>query len=138
MMIPGEIAITYHTVRPDETALSWGGSAEVLASPVLIGKVEQACMAATDHLVEPGCITVGIGFDIQHRAPTPVGCRVEYRAELTEVNGRKLKYAVVVTDEFGLIARGTHSRAIVQKSEFLEKLQSRIAADGIPHQNVQA
>ena len=129
MMIPGEKGKSHYQVGVGDTATLWGGRFEVLASPVLIGKIENACMKTTDHFLGAGQFTVGLAFEIEHRAPTPVGATVEFEVELVGVNANKLKFAVVARDEFGLVAKGTHLRAIVDEESFRERLNKRKTAE---------
>jgi len=46
-------------------------------------------------------------------AATPKGKKVTVRAELTEVDGRKLRFKVEAHDEDRKVGEGTHRRAVV-------------------------
>src|SRR5205823_3163528 len=119
---PGQAAETRHIVRGEELAVHWGGDLPVLASPVLIGLIETACMAATDQRLEAGQITAGFGFALQHLAPTPEGGEVTIAVKVVEASGRKITYAVTAQDSHGIIAQGHHVRAILDRQAFLSKL----------------
>ena len=54
----------------------------VLASPALIGRLEEVCVKAADHLLDASETTVGVGFDLVHVAPTPQGSEVRLTAHI--------------------------------------------------------
>jgi predicted thioesterase len=51
-----------------------------------------------------------------------VGNIVEARAELTEVDGRKLTFKISAYDGETLIGEGDHVRFVVNREKFLSKL----------------
>ena len=102
------------------------GTLDVLATPVMIARMEQAAwMAVAPHL-SPEESTVGTRMDAKHLSPTPVGMDVICRAELTQVEGRRLVFHVTAWDAQGPIGEGTHERAIIQAPRFLEKAQKKL------------
>ena len=114
-----------HTVTQKDLALHWGGEAPVLASPVLMGLLEQTCMLATESKLPEDKMTVGMGFDILHLAPTPEQDSITLVATLEEVNRSQLKFFVEARDSKGVISTGTHIRGIVDRLKFLEKVANR-------------
>ena len=50
---------------------------------------------------------------MKHFAATPKGKEVRVRAELLEVDGRKLRFRVEAHDEDKKVGDGTHRRAVV-------------------------
>ena len=50
---------------------------------------------------------------------------VKCETELTEVDGRRLKFNANVYDETGLIGTGTHERFIVYSAKFQSKANSK-------------
>jgi predicted thioesterase len=94
---------------------------------MLIGLIEMTCMRATDHALEDGRITLGVGFEIRHLAPTPVGEEISIVATLKSVEGRMLIYDVSATDRNGAIAEGVHQRAMVSAQSFGAKIELRTA-----------
>jgi predicted thioesterase len=65
-----------------------------------------------------------VRLDIRHLAPSPLGVEVRARAELIEVDGRRLVFRVEALDAQERIGEGTHERALVQGS----RLQARADA----------
>jgi fluoroacetyl-CoA thioesterase len=107
------------TVSERHTATFVGsGSVDVLATPEMICLMEQAAVAAVDHLLPDGLGTVGVHLDVSHLAPTPPGMDVTATAELIAVDGRKLEFRVEAHDERDLVGRGTHQRMIIHLERF--------------------
>ena len=95
------------------------GTLDVLATPVMIAKMEEAAWKAVAEHLEEGSGSVGILMNAQHLSATPVGLEVTCKAELTAVEGRKLVYKVTAWDEKGPIGEGIHERAIIQNERFV-------------------
>ena len=52
--------------------------------------------------------------------------KVRCETELTEIDRRKLSFSVVVYDEAGEAARGTHCRFIVDNEKFLKRAEKKL------------
>jgi predicted thioesterase len=102
------------------------GRIAVLATPKMVSLMEEAALAAIEHLLPEGKQSLGTHLDITHIAATPVGMTVKAEAELIEVNGRKLLFSVRARDEMDLIGEGRHERVVVTAATF----QSRINEKG--------
>jgi len=113
-------------VGEEQTAARWGsGGLAVLATPFMVALMEGAAVAAVDPLLPPGYCTVGSRVDVRHLAATAVGRPVEARAELVEVDGRRLVFRVQASDDAGMIGEGSHERFIVDVDRFVRKAESR-------------
>jgi len=121
---PGLVGEYRVKVVPENTAQHLGsGSVAVFATPEMVRSMERAAVAAVDHLLPEGQRTVGIHIDVRHLAPTPLGMTVTARAELIEVDGRKLTFRVEAHDEQEKVGEGIHHRMIID----LERFQGRVA-----------
>lgn len=131
MLQPGLSLDLTFPVTPDLTAKAVGsGTLEVLATPVMIARMEQAAWTAVaPHLAE-GEGTVGTLMNVQHLSPTPMGMEVTCRAELVRAEGRRLVFQVSAWDARGPVGQGSHERAVIQNQRFVEKAQSKL--DGTP------
>ena len=78
-------------------------------------------------LLKPGELSVGVGVDIKHFAPTPVGEEVKIVATFLEPDGKLYLFELEVFDRAGKVASGKHTRAIVEKSRLMDGAQSRMA-----------
>jgi predicted thioesterase len=101
------------------------GKIKVLATPVMVGLMEEAALNAVEGLLPPGHQTVGTRLDITHVAATPVGLRVTAGAELTSIDGRRLSFRVWADDEIDRIGEGTHERIVVNVARFDERAQRK-------------
>ncbi len=114
-------------VGEEHTAACWGsGDLRVFATPRMIALMEGAAVAAVEPHLPAGYQTVGTALEIRHVAATPVGERIWARAELIEVDGRKLVYRVEARDNIGTIGEGIHRRFIVHAERFMQRTQARM------------
>lgn len=110
-------------VSAANTAATLGsGDMDVFATPAMVALMENAAMLAVkDHLPE-GSATVGTQINTSHLKASPLGASITASAELVEVDGRRLTFAVKAWDEKGIIGEGTHTRFVVDRERFLSKL----------------
>jgi fluoroacetyl-CoA thioesterase len=98
----------------------------VFATGYLVGLIEWACIQAVNpHIDWPLEQTVGTHVDLSHSAPTPPGCPITVEVELTEVDGRQLRFRVSARDDLALISSGTHSRVVIDAERFEARLSAR-------------
>lgn len=113
-------------VSSTDTAIHFGsGQVSVLATPIMIGWMENAALNSVLSALPKGYDTVGISVDISHMAATPVGMKVRVVAELIEVEGKILTFKVKAYDEIDKIGEGIHKRAIVEVDKFLKKVNGK-------------
>ena len=123
---PGLTETVTLMVGADDTAGAFAsGWVDVLATPRLIGMLEEAAARAVQPALAEELTTVGTRVDMRHLAATPVGMRVTARAELVEVQDRRLRFQIQAHDERELVAEGTHERAIVNRARFLERVAQK-------------
>jgi len=97
----------------------------VFATAMMVGFVEDTCVAALKPHLQPGQRSVGTHVNVSHSAATPIGMTASCEVELTEVEGRRLKFKVLCTDEKGPIGEGFHERVLIDVERFLAKLGQR-------------
>ncbi|MDR1416516.1 MAG: thioesterase family protein [Prevotellaceae bacterium] len=109
-------------VTKEDTASKYGsGLVEVLATPAMIGLMENAAMNAVLPYLPQGYGTVGTSIHVAHSKATPVGMKVWGVATLLKVDGKRLQFEVTAKDEQGEIGRGTHERYVVNVEKFTAK-----------------
>ena len=114
------------TVGDEHTAPSVGsGAIHVLGTPVMINLMEAAALDAAEHLVPKGHQSLGIHVDISHVAATPIGMKVHATAEVTAVEGNRIRFRVEAHDEAGMIGKGTHERVVVNMERFDKRVQKK-------------
>ena len=102
-----------------DTAVALGsGEVPVLGTPRVVALAEEATVAAVQGELGEGETTVGVHVDLEHLRPSAVGADVQAEATLTGVDGRRLTFAVSVTQDGREVARGVVERVVVDRSSF--------------------
>ena len=111
---PGATAEVSLVVAPERTAHAMGNpGVHVLATPFVIGLLENAAAAVLNPHLPRGATTVGTMVEMRHLAATPVGMTVRAKATLLETDGRRFLFAVDARDDKEPIAEGRHERYLV-------------------------
>jgi len=122
----GLIGEAEHKVTEQDTAARWrSGLVDAYSTPALVGLAEKASVIAVEKCLGEGQTCVGVEVNIRHLAATPVGMTVKARAELVEIDGKRLKFRVEAWDEKEKVCEGSHSRAIVDMSRFTDRLNQK-------------
>jgi fluoroacetyl-CoA thioesterase len=122
---PGLVGEARTTVDEAKLASYFGsGGVDVYATPAMIALLENAAINAVDPLLPDGSCSVGSLIEVRHLAATPPGVEVRARAELIEVDGRRLRFHVEAFDSVDRIGEGSHERVVVD----LERLLARARA----------
>ena len=111
-------------VGEDNTAVAVGsGSLEVFGTPCMIALMEKATVNAVAPFLENDETTVGTQINVSHCKASAVGAVITARAELSEVQGRKLVFVVCAVDGKGdVIGEGRIERFVVFVERFMSKL----------------
>ncbi|RHV98602.1 thioesterase family protein [Culturomica massiliensis] len=121
-----ETGITYKqliTVQPKDTAAVYGsGSLEVFATPAMVALMENTAVHCLKGHLEEGQDTVGIEINVKHIKATPVGDKVNCKAKVTEIEGRRIRFEIEAEDEKGQIGYAIHDRFIIDPVKFMAKL----------------
>jgi len=123
---PGLTGHAEMMVGTSDTAPRIGsGRIAVLATPKMISLIEEAALAAVEHLLPEGKQSLGTHLDVSHLAATPVGMTVKAEAEVIAVDGRKVTFAVRAHDEMDLIGEGRHERVVVTAASFQARINEK-------------
>ncbi len=121
-LLPGVTGEVTHRVTPECFATRWGNpGVEVLATPIVVGWLEEAAIRAVSPHLEPGQRSVGTMVSMKHLAATPSGMMVRAMARVAALDGRRVLFHVEAHDEKEKIAEGEHERFIVTLARFLGK-----------------
>jgi fluoroacetyl-CoA thioesterase len=94
-------------------------TADVFSTPAMIGLMEGTCVRLTAPYLEEGENSVGMHVDVFHLAPTKIGQSVTMTAEILEIDGNKIRYALSATNDAGVkIGEGKHRRAVLRTKKF--------------------
>ena len=124
---PGATAEVSLTVDATRSAHAMGNHrVHVLATPFLVGLLENAAAAVLQPHLPAGGGTVGTMVEMRHLAATPVGMKVRAHATLLETDGKRFLFAVEAWDEKEKIAEGRHERFVVANMEkFLARARKK-------------
>jgi len=127
-LVAGRTHEVRRVVTPELTADATGNpGVAVFSTPNLVLLIEEVCYASVLPCLTEGQGTVGTHVDVGHLAATPVGMTITARAELTEVDGRRLVFKVEARDDVEPIASGTHERVIVNSVQrFVERAMAKM------------
>ena len=89
-------------------------------TPKAAALAEQAAVEAIRQNLDDGTTSVGTHIAVDHVAPTPVGGTVVATAVVAAVEGRTVRFSISVTQGDREVAKGSHTRAIVERSRFEE------------------
>lgn len=110
-------------VSDANSARHWGsGALDVFATPAMVALMENAAMNAVAPALAEGSDTVGTAVNVTHNRATGIGDTVRATATLKEIEGRKLVFEVLAFDSKGEIGTGTHTRFVVDRDRFLNRL----------------
>ncbi|NLG86716.1 MAG: hypothetical protein GX489_05810 [Firmicutes bacterium] len=124
---PGLSATVQKLVTEADAALHFGSGAlkNLFATPVLAALVVEAAVRAVDSELPDDLVTAGVGFDLKHTAPTPIGLTVTVQATLERVEDNRLFFRFKAYDEVGEIGYGTHERAVVSQRGIIAHAEQR-------------
>jgi fluoroacetyl-CoA thioesterase len=109
-------------VTDADTAIALGsGDVPVLATPRIVALVEEATVAAVAQQLTEGQTTVGTRVELDHHAATLVGATVLAEARLADVDGRLLRFDVLLREGTTVAAQGRVERVVVDRERFLAK-----------------
>lgn len=112
------------TVVTESLTASYIGSGDmpVLATPAMIALMENAAMVAVAPHLPEGSTTVGGFISSTHLKPSKIGETITAVAEVTKVEGKKIEFKVSAYSGETLLGEGTHTRFIVERQKFMDKL----------------
>ncbi len=100
---------------------------EAFATPFLVGLMEGVSAELMAQHLKPGEQSVGIGINLKHTAPTPLGMEVRVVTELTAIEGKKLTFKLEAFDAKEKIGEAIHERFIINADKFSQKLAAKAA-----------
>jgi predicted thioesterase len=111
-------------VTKNQSALHFGsGLVNVYATPAMIALMEKTAMESILKYLPEGFTSVGTEVNVKHLKATPIGSIVNSESYLKSVSGHKVFFELHAYDEKGMIGIGKHTRVIVEKKDFMNKLK---------------
>lgn len=96
----------------------------VYSTADMIRLMETAAFRALQPYCAGGEITVGTSINIEHRAASGIGSRMQAEATLESFDGRFYTLRVTARDDKHEVGRGTVGRAVVNVPKFLDKMKN--------------
>lgn len=103
---------------------------DAFATPFLVGLMEGVSAELMAKHLRPGEQSVGIGINLKHTAPTPLGMEVRVVTELIAIDGKKLTFKLEAFDEKEKIGEAIHERFIINAEKFNQKLAAKAGGGG--------
>jgi predicted thioesterase len=101
----------------------------IYSTPDMVRLMETAGFRAMHPFCEADELNVGTHINIEHRAASGIGSLLVAEAVVESFDGRFYTLRVTVRDDAKEVGRGTIGRAIINVSQFMEKLRAARAAD---------
>ena len=121
IIIGKEYSCAYVVQEHDLANRVGSGEVAVFATPMMIARMEQCASTLLKEFLEDEETSVGAMIHTTHDAPTPCGMRVEINAQITEVKGKRISFAITAKDERHTIGTAHHERVVVDKGRFEAK-----------------
>jgi fluoroacetyl-CoA thioesterase len=104
---------------------------DVLATGYLVGMMELACVNGMMPYVDwPREQSLGTMVSFQHLAPTPPGMTLTIKGEVTEVDGRRVRFRLEAWDDVERICEGVHERCLIDPDRFAVKVLQKMEKAG--------
>ncbi|MBQ8538301.1 MAG: thioesterase family protein [Ruminococcus sp.] len=114
-------------VTTDKTAKVMGsGTLDVFATPSMVALMEQTAAESVQPLLDAGVTSVGTKINVEHLAADPVGIEVVCESTLTEIDGRKLCFDIIVRDSHGIVGKAYHERFLIKSESFMSKTNAKL------------
>lgn len=126
LQVGDSFSCEYEVKREHSAKHMTSGGLEVLATPMLICYVENACMEFIGKELDEAHGTVGASVSLHHNAPTSIGDKITVKGKLVNIHNDKVfSFEVECFDSKGKVADGSHTRVIVDSRRFMERLAAR-------------
>lgn len=98
----------------------------VFATARMVALMECSAAKMMKNLLNDGELSVGVGVDIKHLAPTLENDTAVSTATFVGMEGKLYKFEIEVVDSGGVIGTGVHTRAIVSNERLISGAKKRV------------
>ncbi len=126
-LLPGVSRTESLVVDRSRTIDFMGEDLRIYATPEVLRDIEFASRNLLLEHCDPGEDSVGVRAEFDHSAATPLGMPVRITATVASVEGRRVVLDVVAHDAIEEIARGRHTRFIVDVAKAKQRLAAKAA-----------
>ncbi len=126
------VAVTSRVeIDRDRTIDFMGENARVYATPMLVRDIEVTCRELLLAHLDAGEDSVGTRVEIDHIGATLMGMWVDISVKVVELNGRGVVFEIEAKDNVEPVARGRHSRFIVDVAKTAQRLAAKAQKAGL-------
>lgn len=115
------------TVDVDRTIDYMGEALRIYATPIMVQDVERTCRLFLEEHLDDTQSSVGSRIELDHLGPTLLGMSVDIRATVSEIEGRRVTFAIDVNDAIETVGRARHVRYIVDRARQKERIEAKAA-----------
>ncbi len=126
-LIPGISRTESLIVDRPRTIDFMGEDLLIYATPEVLRDIELTCRNLLLEHCDPGEDSVGMRVEFDHSAATPIGMQVHVTVTVASVEGRRVVLDVSARDPIEEIARGRHTRFIVDMAKAKQRLSAKLA-----------
>ncbi len=116
-----------HTIDKERTISFMGDDCRVYGTPFLLFDIEMACRDLLKEHIDENEDSVGTRIELDHMAPTLLGMWAEITVKVTEINGRGVNFEITARDSMEQVAKGKHSRFVVDVEGTAKRLKGKLA-----------
>ena len=124
---PGLAVTRRIEIDSDRTISFMGDDCRVYSTPKLLYDIEIVCRDLLLEHIGAGKDSVGTRVELDHVGATLLGMWVEITVTLIEVNGPAVGFEFSARDSVEVVARGKHSRFVVDIVKTVQRLKSKLA-----------
>lgn len=123
----GDSLTVQKVVNEHDTGLNYGTGKlnEFFAMPSLLALMIEASTKLLDDDLPEGFVTVGYQACITHEMPSMIGDTISVKVEIKNYDGNKIDLDMIAYDEIGIIGKGSHTRAVVNKTSLMKRAEMR-------------
>jgi predicted thioesterase len=127
VVLPGASATVEKMLDESDTATYYGTGTlgKLIATPAYVALMIKAAVNAVEDRLPEGFVSVGRTLEFSHDAPTCLGMTLRVKATLIEIDGDRLNFEIIASDNYGTIGHGKHQRAVVSRDKLIERSHER-------------
>ena len=114
-------------IDDDKTITFMGDALRVYATPMLLRDIEIACMDMIKEHLDEDQETVGARVELDHLGAALSGSWVDVKAEIVEVDRRRIVLDVEVHDPVELVGKARHTRFVIDRGRQHDRLRAKRA-----------
>jgi fluoroacetyl-CoA thioesterase len=127
IIMPGANATVQKLLDKTDTAAYYGSGSlgHLIATPIFVALMINASVNIIEDRLPEGFVTVGRSLDFIHEAPTSLGMTLRVTAIAKAIEGDKIMFDIIASDDYGEVGRGHHERAVVHGTTLFTKAHQR-------------